>query len=482
MNLTNVIYWINIFFFVYMFLYALTFFTTTIFSAFNLDDYFIRKKHMSRSVINNDDNYIPISILVPAYNEDITIVDSINSLLYLDYPLYEIVIVNDGSKDRTMEKVIKAFDLKRVSKPYRRLVESNEALDIYEGSGKVKIILVDKENGGKSDALNLGINISSFPTFLCVDADSMLQTDALHRIVEPFLEDDKTVAAGGNIKISNHIVVEEGEVIEVKKPKKAIVIFQMIEYLRVFLNSRISLNGINGNLIISGAFGLYNKRAVVNVGGYTNGLMGEDMEIMMKIHSYYRKNKLPYITSYVPDAICWTQVPEDTKTLRRQRRRWHVGLGQSLKMHKYMFLNPKYGLVGIISFPYFLFFEYITPFLEILGIVTIALSYLLGIININFFLLYLLVYMGYNIIVSMISIIIERYMFSETTNTKLTLKLILFSILESFGYRQMISLFRIGNIFKGKDNHRWGEMNRTARQRIGESIEETIEEQVKEGI
>lgn len=476
MNLVNIIYIINIFFFVYMFLYALVFFTTTIFSAFNLDDFFIRKKHMSQSIISNDDNYIPISILVPAYNEEVTIVDSINSLLYLDYPLYEIVIINDGSKDNTLEKVIEAFNLNKVSKPYRRLVESHEALNVYEGNGKVKIILVDKENGGKSDALNLGINISSFPTFLCMDADSMLQVDALHRIVEPFLENDKTVAVGGNIKISNHIVLDKGQIIDVQKPKKALVLFQIIEYLRVFLNSRISLNGINGNLIISGAFGLYNKQAIVNIGGYTNGLMGEDMEIIMKVHSYYRKNNLPYKTSYVPDAICWTQVPEDIKTLRRQRRRWHVGLGQSLKMHKYMFLNPKYGLVGMISFPYFLVFEYITPILEILGLVTITVSYIMGIINIQFFLLYLLVYMGYNIIVSMISIIIERYMFSNTTNNKLTLKLIVFSILESFGYRQMISLFRIGNIFKREKGHQWGEMTRQERQKI--QTESEVESEV----
>lgn len=443
-----------------MFLYAVVFFVTTIFSAFNLDDFFKRKKHMRQTVLNNRANYIPISILVPAYNEEITIADSINSLLNLDYPLYEIVIVNDGSKDNTLEKVIESFNLKKASKPYRRLVESNEALSIYEGNGKVKIILVDKENGGKSDALNMGINISSFPTFLCVDADSMLQVDALKRIVEPFLDDDTTVAVGGNIKISNDVVIEDGQVTAVDSPKKFLVIFQMIEYLRVFLNSRISLNGINGNLIISGAFGLYNKQAIVNIGGYTNGLMGEDMEVTMKIHSYYRKNNLQYNTAYVPDAICWTQVPEDMATLRKQRRRWHVGLGQSLKMHKYMFLNFKYGLVGMVSFPYFLLFEYLTPTLEVLGIITITLSYLLGIIHLEFLIFYLLIYMGYNIIVSMISIIIERYMFSPTTNNRITFKLILFSILESFGYRQIISLFRIGNLFKR--NYQWGDMTRKA--------------------
>ena len=464
MNLFSIIYIINIFFFFYMFLYATVFFLTTLFSAFKLDDYFKGKSYMSYTVINNKANYIPISILVPAYNEEVTIVDSINSLLNLNYPSYEIIMINDGSKDQTVAKVISHFNLKKVSKPYRKLIPTNEALDIYEGNGKIKIILVDKVNGGKSDALNMGINVCSFPTFLCIDADSMLQSDALQKIVEPFLEDDQMVAVGGDVKISNNLVIDNGEILSIEKPEKLIVIFQMIEYLRVFLNSRMSLNGINGNLIISGAFGLYNKQAVVNVGGYTNGLMGEDMEIIMKIHSFYLKNKISYKTSYVPDAICWTQVPEEVKVLKRQRRRWHVGLAQSLKRHRYMFLNPKYGLIGMVSFPYFLFFEYLTPFLEVIGLVTITLSFLLGIIDLNFFLFYLLVYMGFNIIVSMISIIIERYMFSSTVTNKITFQLILFSILESFGYRQIISLFRMGNIFK--KSHNWGEMTRKEKRKV----------------
>ena len=245
MNLFSIIYIINIFFFFYMFLYATVLFLTTLFSAFKLDDYFKGKSYMSYTVINNKANYIPISILVPAYNEEVTIVDSINSLLNLNYPSYEIIMINDGSKDQTVAKVISHFNLKKVSKPYRKLIPTNEALDIYEGNGKIKIILVDKVNGGKSDALNMGINVCSFPTFLCIDADSMLQSDALQKIVEPFLEDDQMVAVGGDVKISNNLVIDNGEILSIEKPEKLIVIFQMIEYLRVFLNSRISLNGIN---------------------------------------------------------------------------------------------------------------------------------------------------------------------------------------------------------------------------------------------
>lgn len=464
MNLARIIYGVNLFFFFYMFLYAFLFFLMTIFSAFHLDDFFKQKSYMKKRMIHNQANYIPISILIPTYNEEVTIIDTLESLLYLDYPAYEIIMVNDGSIDRTVEKVVNHFNLKPVPKPYRRLIETKQTGQVYEGEGPVKILLLDKENGGKSDALNAGINLCSYPTFLCLDGDSMLQKDALQKIVEPFLEDDRTIAVGGHIKISNHLIIDQGEVVAVETPKKALLLFQKIEYLRVFLNSRISLNNINGNLIISGAFGLYNKQAVVNVGGYTNGLMGEDMEIMMKLHSFYRKNKLPYRTAYVPDAICWTQVPETLKVLKSQRRRWHVGLYQSLKRHKYMFLNPSYGSIGLISYPYFLFFEYITPFLEILGIITIALSFWMGMINTKFFLFYLFVYMGFNIIISLISIVIERYMFRSVIPTKLSVQLFLFSLIESFGYRQMISLFRIGHVFQRK--HEWGEMTRVKKKSV----------------
>lgn len=460
MDVKTVVYIINMFFFVYMFLYSLAYFITTLFSSFSLDDFLVRRKYMGSTNLVNEFNYIPISIIVPAHNEELTIIESIESLLRLDYPMYEIVIVNDGSKDKTLNKIIDYFHLKETNKPYQRLVASKPAKAIYEIDVKVRITLVDKENGGKSDALNMGINVCNFPQFLCVDADSMIKKDALKKIVEPFLEDDTTVAAGGNIKVSNGMIIKDGEIISAKSPKKYIVKMQKIEYLRVFLNSRISLNGINGNLIISGAFGLYDKQAVVNVGGYTEGLMGEDMEIIVKIHSYYRKNNLEYNTSYVPDAICWTQVPEKIKVLKSQRRRWHVGLGQSLKMHKYMFLNPAYGAIGIVSFPYFVFFEYLTPFLEILGLVTITVSYIFNLINLEFFIFYLLFYMVFNLAISIISLITNKFVFRDSRDESKVGNLLIYSILEGFGYRQMISLFRIGSPFKRNKKHEWGDMER----------------------
>ncbi len=460
MSINVIVYWINVFFFVYMFAYSIVFFLTTLMSSFTIDDFLMRRDFTGSTQLTSDINYIPISILVPAYNEELTIIESIESLLKLDYPKYEIVIVNDGSKDKTVEKLIEHYDLKRVNRPYQRLVKSKAALAIYEIEDKVKITLVDKENGGKSDALNMGINMSRYPMFLCMDADSIIKKDALKKIVEPFLESDETVAVGGNIKVSNGMIIKDGQVVESKSSNKLIVKMQKIEYLRVFLNSRISLNKINGNLIISGAFGLYKKQAVVNVGGYSEGLMGEDMEIIVKIHSFYRKNNIKYLTSYVPDAICWTQVPEKYKVLKRQRRRWHNGLGESLSMHKYMFLNLDYGVIGMVSFPYFVFFEYLTPFLEILGIVTITVSYVLNFINIEFFLFYLLVYIGFNIIITLISLITNKFIFSSKDGDDGVSKLFIYAIIEAFGYRQLISLFRIGNPFKRNKKKEWGDMER----------------------
>lgn len=335
-----------------------------------------------------------------------------------------------------------------------------DPIAIYENNKDVKITLADKLNGGKADALNLGINLSNHPLFVCLDADSVLQKDALKRIVEPFLEKDRTVAVGGNIRVSNGRSLKGGFIELSKIPTKPIVMFQIIEYIRVFLNSRISLNRMNGNLIISGAFGIYKKEAAVNVGGYSNGLMGEDMEIVVKIHSYYKKNNIPYRTSYVPDAICWTQVPEDLKTLRSQRKRWHIGLEESLSRHKYMFFNPSYGVIGILSYPYFVFFEYLTPLIELLGIITIVASFILDIINIEFLITYLLVYIGYNIVASIVFIIAHTYIFDRDIDRRLLYRVLLYSLLESFGYRQVMSLSRIGGMFKRNKNKEWGEMKR----------------------
>jgi cellulose synthase/poly-beta-1,6-N-acetylglucosamine synthase-like glycosyltransferase len=450
---------LNNFFFVYMFIYAVIFFFITICAALSLDDFSVRKSHMSYIMLENKSNYVPISILVPAYNEELTISDSVDSLLNLDYPVYEIVVINDGSKDNTAKYVIDKYNLKQVARPYKRSVPCKDLLSVFESETTPRIILVNKENGGKADALNMGINICSFPMFICMDADSVLKSDALSKIAESFLENDETIAAGGNIQISNNLVLKNGKVMSVGPLKKPTVIFQMLEYFRVFFASRVTLNQFNANLIISGAFGLYSKKAAVNVGGYTQSMIGEDMELIVKMHAFYRKNKLPYNITYVPDAICYTQAPEDLKTLKNQRRRWHMGMIQSLKNHMFMCLNPKYGAVGMVAFPYFICFELIAPFLDILGLLSIVISYFFGLLNTQFFLIYLIVYMGYSMIITWVSVLLDKFLFGSDLSAANVVKLLFFSILESVGFRQLMSLFRLSALF-GKKRKQWGEMIR----------------------
>ncbi|MEG2338149.1 MAG: glycosyltransferase family 2 protein, partial [Clostridium sp.] len=375
----EIIYYINVFFMIYMFIYAVIFFFSVFFSIVDLEKFFKRRRFMNNMTISNKVNYVPISILVPAYNEEITIEESIGSLLHLDYPEYEIVIINDGSTDLTASKVIDKYNLKKIYRPIRKLVDSKEELDIYERRvDGVTITLINKENGGKADSLNMGINASKYPLFLSLDADSVLQKDTLSKIVEPFMEDDKTVAVGGNVKVSNSLIIENGQVVGKKSRTKLIVLYQIVEYYRSFLSTRVSFNRFNSNLIISGAIGLFNKHIAIQAGGYEADTVGEDMEMVIKLHTYCIKNGMEYSIGYVPDAVCLTQVPEKYSDLKKQRRRWHMGLFQSLWKHKYVFVNPKYGQVGLIGYIYYVLFEFLSPIIELLGFVIVPISYFIG--------------------------------------------------------------------------------------------------------
>lgn len=459
--LENIIDYINIFFMYYIFIYAIIFFISTIYAIINLHEFLLRKKYNNNLRIKNDANYIPISLLVPAYNEEETIIDCINSILNIDYPECEIVIINDGSTDMTEDIIIEQFKLHKVMRPIRRLVKSKDEISIYEGGNKFKITLVNKINGGKADALNLGINIAKYPFFISLDADSILQKDSLSNIIVPFMEDERTIAVGGNIKVSNSVVIHDGVVAKVLTPKKWIVLCQTIEYCRVFLTTRVWLNRLNANLIISGAFGLFKKEAVINVGGYDTTCIGEDMSLIVKLHAFYRENQFRYSIQYVPNAICWSQVPEKLRDLRKQRIRWHIGLMQSLLDHKYIFLNFNYGLVGTFSFLYHVVYEMYSCILEIVGVIFIAVAYYTGFINIQFFAIYLIVYVGYSVVVSIASIILDNYLFKNVMTFKTIFKLMIFSLIECFGYRQLSSFYRIVGILQfNKRKYKWGEIKR----------------------
>ncbi|OSB10623.1 glycosyltransferase family 2 protein [Paraclostridium bifermentans] len=461
--------YLNAFFLYYMFIYAIVFFISTIFAILNLNEDKRNKMYLNELSLKSTDNYVPVSILVPAYNEEETICDCVESLSYVDYPEYEIIVIDDGSNDDTSNKLINKFELKKVPRPIRRLVKCKNEQFIYEGYIKdgIKLILVKKENGGKADALNMGINVSKYPLFISLDADSILQRDSISNIVMPFMEDDTTIAVGGSIKVANQVVLDKGKVIKVMPPKKILTIFQTIEYYRVFLTTRVWFNSFNGNLIISGAFGLFKKNAVLNVGGYDTDTVGEDMDLVVKLHSFYRKNKIKYKIKYEYKAICWSQVPEKLKDLKGQRRRWHIGLITSLNSHRYIFLNPKYGLVGIFSFLYFVVYEMFSCIIDVFGLIIILISYFSGLLNLKFLITFLFIYIFYSVIISLTAIILENYMFKYILKLSTLLKLMLFAFLESFGYRQLCSWYRItGFIGYRKRKYQWNKISRKKQNKI----------------
>lgn len=448
---------INKFFAFYIFVYSSITFLSIVIGAINLHNWEKRRKYKTNI---SDDYYVPISILVPAYNEEVTILDTIDSLINLDYKNYEIIVIDDGSSDNTASKVIENYNLMETKKTFKERFNTKKVIAYYENiiSG-VNIVLIKKQNGGKSDSLNAGINISGNDYFITIDADSILKKDALINITDPIISDNNVVAVGGLIRISNGMKIQDGQVISYKFPKEMPVIIQNLEYDRTFLASRILFDAFNSNLIISGAFGLFKKDIVIAVGGYSTNTVGEDMELVTKIHEYCLNNKIKYSIKYAPDAICYTQAPTTLKDLKKQRQRWHRGLFQSLIMHKNMALNLKYGFVGCVSYLYYWIYELVSPITEIVGFIFIIISALLELINFRFMLLYTFIYIIFCTMFSAVSFFTRTYTMMNKITIKDSMKVILYSFIENFGFRQIINFYRLLAFFNYKSN-KWGKINR----------------------
>ncbi len=405
----------------------------------------------------------PISILVPAYNEEATIVASLHSFLNLHYPDFEIIVINDGSSDKTISVIKAEFDLIPTTHFGRAFTKTAEVIEVYRSLRYPHMTVIDKANGGKADALNVGLAYARKSIFTAVDADSLLDADALLRVTRRFKEDDEIIAIGGTIRVLNNAKLESGKVVELNNPKKWIERFQVIEYIRAFYIGRASLSHFNMQLIISGAFGVFLRDPVVEVGGYRSDTVGEDMELVVRLHRWAYENNRPYSIRYAMDPVCWTQVPNDWKTLLKQRNRWQRGLLETLINHHKMFLNPKYGRIGMIAMPYFWLFEALTPFIEITGYFLIIFFLLTGTLNKAFAVLFLVLAIIGGSLSSLTAFTIEVFMANRYSKLQDRLFLMLTSILENFGYRQLITYERLKGSFqvwhkKGK----WGEMKREA--------------------
>jgi cellulose synthase/poly-beta-1,6-N-acetylglucosamine synthase-like glycosyltransferase len=428
--------------------------------------HYIREHDASIRMRNFVEYLPPVSILVPAHNEEKTIVATVHSLLRLEYPNFEVVVVNDGSADDTLQKMVDAFGLVEFPEAYRRRLQTARIQRIFVmpgGQGRVR--LVDKENGGKADAINAGINTARYPLFCVVDADCILQKDSLRRVVQPFLEDSRMIATGGVIRVVNGCKVEDGLLTEVELPRQLLPLIQTLEYLRAFLFGRLGWSPLNALLIISGAFGVFHKERVIAAGGYRSDLVGEDMEIVVCLHNQMREEKRPYRIAFVPDPICWTEVPSDLRSLYNQRVRWQQGLAESLFGNWRLMFRRNGGAVGWLAYPFMLLFECLGPLVEVLGYAAVIILSLLGMLSMQAFFVFLFASVGLGILLSVNAMMLEEISFHLYPRSNQQLKLFLVAVLENFGYRQILSVFRVIGLLRWATRMgrpaAWGHMRRS---------------------
>jgi cellulose synthase/poly-beta-1,6-N-acetylglucosamine synthase-like glycosyltransferase len=432
-------------------------------SALSLGKHVKSRHYSDHRRFLGSENMIPISLLVPAYNEEATIVDNVLNLLSLSFPEYEIVVVNDGSKDKTLGLLIDSFSLFAMDQPYKRSLKTQKVKAVYRSLSYPNLIVLDKENGGKADALNAGINVSRYPVFVTIDADSVLEKESLVKIIMPFVTDHRVVGVGGIVRIASGCKIQNGELVSIDLSKNALVNLQTVEYLRSFLTGRIGFDAMGMLLIISGAFGAFNKQVAIDAGGYTTGCIGEDMELVLKMHRMLRERKSKYIIKFIPDPVCWTQPPETLGDLHKQRKRWQIGLIYSLLKHRNMLLNPRYGRIGMVCLPYYWVFEFLGPVLELTGYIAVPISFALGIINLNFFLGFFVVAVLYGIVLSIGALILEEHTFKKYPSIKQLVKLTFYAIIDNFGYRQLNTWYRVEALFAyRKAKHSWGSLSRTS--------------------
>ena len=403
-----------------------------------------------------------LSVIAPAYNEGATVAASVRSLLTLRYPNLEVVVVNDGSSDSTLQVLQDEFELVPIHPVFRRRVSHQPIRALYRSRLSPQLVVVDKENGGKADALNAGLNVSSAKLVCAIDADTLIEPDALLRLVAPFLEDEQTVAAGGTIRVANGSQVRNGRVTRASAPRAVLAGAQNIEYMRAFLFGRLGWNRLGGNLIISGAFGLFRKDAMLAAGGYVHDTVGEDMELVAHLRRQGIERGTPAQVTFVPDPVAWTEVPESLRVLGRQRDRWHRGLADVLWRYRTLLGNPRFGALGLIVYPYFLFVELLGPAVEAFGLVTLAAALWLDVVTVQFAILFFLVAYGYGLLLGALTLLLEELSDTRYTSVRDRVWLLPWLFSETFGYRQLTVVWRLRGFFKYLRGRReWGVMTRT---------------------
>lgn len=478
-HLRTIVELVNFFFLFFVVFYTVFLFLSVIYGAVESEKRARQNSFHKGVTVDHAVNYVPISVLVPAYNEELTILDTVKSLCILDYPEFEVIVIDDGSQDQTAEILIRALQLKKTERPVRRQVYCQDVEEIYETEySGIPITLVRKKNGGKGDALNSGINVSRYPYFLSLDADSVLQIDALKKMIMPVLSDSRVIAVGGMVQVANEMIIENGEVKAFHFPRKFVVLMQMLEYSRTFMAMRMFLDSFNCNLIISGTCGLFRKDMVIQTNGYKIDTVGEDMELVVKLHAYCRSKKIPYKIAYAPDAICWTQVPSRLRDMKTQRRRWQMGMMQSLHTHRMILFNPLYGIMGVISTLYYLMVEMLDPFIEFMGITVICLAAMLEMLNLSFMVWYFLLFYLLSALITITAFFTRVYVLRAPLTIWQAVKVVALSFVEAFFFHHLVTLFRLTAFINYKKTRlQWGRVQRQVHNRSANYREETKHEQ-----
>ncbi len=385
-----------------------------------------------------------VTLIVPAYNEERVIAHSIHSLLALHYSRLEVVVVNDGSKDGTLDELIRSFSMRKSEVQSSAGLPTKPVKAIYTSTIEPRVVVVDKVNGGKADAINAGINFSQAAYFIGMDADSLFEPEAVSHALRLVLEDpEHVVAVGGVVRGINGSIVDGGRI---RRPNLLLnfwVIIQVIEYLRSFLAGRTAWSLVNGLLIIPGAFGLFQKAAVIAAGGYATDTVTEDFELVLRMHRYARERGLDWRIQLAPDAVCWTELPDSRRVLAGQRKRWHEGLLQTIMVHRKMLFNWRYGVVGMVALPYELLYEAGGPVVEILGIILMPVLFLLGWVNDTSFVVFAALAFFAGVLFSLTSVLIDQIYFPRYHFPRDAILLLAFSMIECFGYRQIYLWWRL---------------------------------------
>jgi biofilm PGA synthesis N-glycosyltransferase PgaC len=435
-----------------------------IFSAVALRKYLRKNSYVNYNSLVLSPLSPKISIIAPAFNESKTIIDNVRTLLSLYYNNFEVILVNDGSTDDTFERITAEYELIKVNYYFDYHLPCEKIKGVYKSLNPsyTRLTVIDKVNGGKADSLNAGINICQSSLFVSIDADSIIEADSILKLVKPFLEEKekKVIGAGGVIRIVNSCEVERGQIHEIHLPRKMLPRLQVLEYTRAFLLGRMAWSQLDGLMLISGAMGIFDRETVIKAGGYSIKTVGEDMELVLRMRRQMAEEKVKYEVTYIPDPLCWTEVPADLQALRKQRTRWTRGLVESLMTHRKIFFNSTYGRLGLLGYPYWFFFEWLAPLLAFSGFIyTIYLIFIHAINWPFYFLLFLFVY-TFAVSLSVWAILFEEITFHKYKKKRDVLKLLIAALVEPFFY-PMHTFFAVrGNIEALFRKKGWGTSER----------------------